>query len=99
MTPRTVGSVANRTDQSYANVMVAYRARLAVVAIKAMSRNIRGNRVIPKKNLNFHKFHNFSETLIAWNIRDYGGDSWSDENLSFAHPDNGLMDSPSASFE
>ena len=63
--------------------MVAYRARLALAAAKAMSQNLRGNRVRPKSNTSFSHPHNFSETLLAWRIRNNGGDSWSHENLDF----------------
>jgi len=78
-----VQNIANFTDQAYSNVMVAYRARLALAAAKAMSQNLRGNRVRPKSNTSFFHFHNFSETLLAWRIRNNGGDSWSHESLDF----------------
>ena len=65
--------------------MVAYRARLALAAAKAMSQNLRGNRVRPAKSNYTSLFHphSFSETLLAWRIRNNGGDSWSHENLDF----------------
>ena len=68
---------------TYSNVMVAYRARLALAAVKAMSQNLRGNRVRPKSNNGFFHPDNISETLLAWRIRNNGGDSWSHENLDF----------------
>ena len=77
-----VQNIANFTDQAYS--MVAYRARLALAAVKAMSQNLRGNRVRPKSNFtSAFRPHNFSETLLAWRIRNNGGDSWSHENLDF----------------
>ena len=78
-----VQNIANFTDQAYSNVMAAYRARLALAAAKAMSQNLRGNRARPKSNTSLFHPHYFSETLLAWRIRNNGGDSWSHENLDF----------------
>ena len=56
------------------------RVRLAIAAAKTMSQNLRGNRSKPRKMLQFSQSHRFTETLIAWKIRNYGGDFWSDGN-------------------
>ena len=82
-----IRNVANHTDQHYPDVMISYRVRLAIAAAKTMSQNLRGNRSKPRKMIQFSQSHRFTETLIAWKIRNYGGDFWSD-----GHEELGLAD-------
>ena len=58
--------------------MISYRVRLAIAAARTMSQNLRSNRRKPRRLFQLSQPHNYTETLIAWKIQNYGGDSWSD---------------------
>jgi len=73
-----VQDIANNTDQLYCDVMISYRIRLAIAAARTMSQNLRGNRRKPRRLFQLSQPHNYTETLIAWKLQNYGGDSWSE---------------------
>ena len=73
-----VSVIAHKTDQHQSDVTLSYRIQFSFAAVRNMSLKLRGNKVKPRKPLQLSHTHTYTETLIAWKVRNFGGDFWSD---------------------
>ena len=70
--------IAHKSDQHQSDVTLSYRIQFSFAAVRNMSLKLRGNKVKPRKPLQLSHTHTYTETLIAWKVRNFGGDFWSD---------------------
>ena len=72
------GTCLTQTDQHQSDVTFSYRIQFSFAVVRNMSLKLRGNKVKPRIPLQLSHTHTYTETLIAWKIRNFGGDFWSD---------------------